>query len=949
MRTQSPVFVGRHEERCIIDQAFDDARERHGLGIFMEGLAGSGKSRLVEYALDEAARRGFLTLFGIAGEDHEGAPYGLLLDAFRRHARRGGSCEHGLSPNAPLEITPWLDARSAWAQLVGFRPAEGLQGPQHAFHEISRGLAQHGGPVLLALEDVHYADRASLEIVESLQRELPASPVLLLVTYRTEELMRDSARAARIHRMLRRPRAHHVPIGGLSLAETRELVVAMMPPGGEHGFLTRQLHRRTEGIPLFLEELLHGIVRDGAGPDAALPVSFRAAVRSRLGGLAREDMRLLQLASVIGEWFDLATLAFLGRRSENAVLQALGRFRDQQLLRESTDRREFKFWHALTRDALYEQLLLPDRKALHRRVAQHWMSAPAKAEAPPASAIAYHLEKAGEEADAARYYAVAAERAAALCAFDEAFAHGERAFAFASDDRGTKALQASHYARLAGHVDTALAYCRKAKELFDDSQPRRRAELLLHESDLYWLQGNGRRAAGVLREVTEIRTRDRDTTDAPVWAWLLARTAHRACMESRWGDVFDPADQAIAMSRRLSQPSVEAHALITRSLAEAAVNGLERGRSTLQRGRALAEKHGAVEDVCRSYVIEVDLRSREGDFAAACRIAAEGAERAHRAGAPVILYPTLAVSALEFSWKSGAWQEALDRVPETERLVNEQPSDLVRCHFRSVLASIATARHRLVEAERALADAIHLARAIHEAQWALPVVAAATEFALLARKPAQALRHAIDALERFPNRDLAEATAVAALGLEAICVLRATGGEVNVVELAALKLKRSRAGGRTGEFHARLADGFTALLAEKFSPASGAFRQAADLAVTMGFPLGEARARAWLATTLRQLGPAEAKQDSVRERNRARAILATIPGRPDDGGSALEILSEREREVARLVSDGLPNKEIGGRLSISERTVAVHISRIFAKVGVDSRHRLTALIAKTGG
>src|SRR5262249_3568618 len=152
------------------------------------------------------------------------------------------------------------------------------------------------------------------------------------------------------------------------------------------------------------------------------------SIASRLAGLARADMRLVQVASVIGEWFDLATLAHLTRRSEAAVVDALSRLREQHLIRENPDRSGFKFWHAVTRDVLYEQLLLPDRKALHRRIAQRGMANTALGSAPPASLIAYHLEKAGEAAEAAAHYATAAVCAAALWAFDEAFAHAERAF-----------------------------------------------------------------------------------------------------------------------------------------------------------------------------------------------------------------------------------------------------------------------------------------------------------------------------------------------------------------------------------------------------------------------------------------------------------------------------------------------------------------------------------------
>jgi two-component system nitrate/nitrite response regulator NarL len=99
---------------------------------------------------------------------------------------------------------------------------------------------------------------------------------------------------------------------------------------------------------------------------------------------------------------------------------------------------------------------------------------------------------------------------------------------------------------------------------------------------------------------------------------------------------------------------------------------------------------------------------------------------------------------------------------------------------------------------------------------------------------------------------------------------------------------------------------------------------------------------------LREIDLADSRQCAVRELARADAIVASIPGRGSTSDHVLSTLSAREKEVARLVAEGLANKEVGARLSISDRTVAVHLSRVFEKLGVDSRHRLSVLLAATG-
>lgn len=936
MRSLTPAFVGRHEERRVLDQSFEAAHEGKDRFVILEGLAGSGKSRLVEHARAEASRRGFLTVLGMAGEGQEGAPYGLLLDAFRRCVR-----------DTPGSLPAWFDPRSAWTDLVNFRPASALQGPHHAFHEISEALKRCGRPVFLVMEDLHWADRASLEILDWLIREQGERRILLLATCRSEGMAAAADRTGQIHRLLRRAGVVHLQLNGLSLAETRELVDATLPGHADAGFLARQLHRRTKGSPLFLEELLRRILADDSGFDAPLPVSFREAVRGRLTGLSREDLRLLQLASVIGDEFDLDTLAYLTRRGNTGVIETLARLSGQQLVRSGPDCNAFRFWHTLTREVLYEQLLLPDRRALHRRIAQRWHAEVAGSH--QSSDLGYHLEKAGEEADAARHYTAAAERAAALGAFDEAFAHGERAFAFCREDRGPKALQVSRFARMAGHIGAALEYCAKAQQILGAADaPQLRAEVLLHEADLHWLKGDGHRAADVLRVVRKMRTSAGNEADAPAWAWLLAREAQRACLESRWPDVWAPADEAIAMSRRLQLPEIEAHVLVTSGLAEAVRCGFEQGLDALRRGRALAEQQGCVEDICRSYVVEVDLRIHEGDFAAACRAAVEGAAHARRAGAPVILYPALAATAVELLWKTGSWQQALNRIPETERLVNEQPSDLVRCYFGSVLAGIAVARDRLEEAAWLLAEARKRAETIRESQWVLPVYLVSAQLALAAGKPVEAVRGTREAWKRVSSRD-PEAAELLALGLEAECACRNSGGGSAVGDGFTAAKPAGTGSASTGDFYASLAAGFRALLAQKPMRAVNAFRDAAARAVTMTCPAAEARAREWLAKALQDRGGTAAKHEAIQQRGRARAILAAIPGRRRETGSPFDMLSERERDVARLVAEGLANKQVGIRLTISERTVAVHLGRIFEKVGVNSRHRLAALVTAAGG
>ncbi|MCH8291957.1 AAA family ATPase [Candidatus Poribacteria bacterium] len=934
-----PKFIGRFLERRLIEGALNETLLGHGQFLLIQGLAGAGKSRLLGLAVDLAQACGFSIVLGMADEGESKTPYGLFLDAFRRLRRR-------LPAEAHLT---WFPPAAQWTKLVTFQSTADLN-PQQLFNEIFDIFHNSTKPILLALEDLHWADVASLDILYWLVRDLGGERLCILATCRTEGRMGVPQQAERIHRLMRQPASFEIPLVGLSLSEVREFVQSIMPNSSQPGGFVHRLYQRTEGNPLFLEEVLRRIPSEETQPDVPLPSSFREALLSRLPVLSSGDLRLLKLASVVGAQFDVPILAYLGRQSEEDVIECLSRLSALHLIRETSDREGFRFWHALTRDALYGQLLTPDRRALHRRVAQYLLHQKMAQQENYEGTIGYHLESAKEHPEAVHHYIIAAEHAASLGAFAEAFAYGERALSLISPSASNRAnltFQVSKYARLAGQIQEALVHCEAAEALYRElGKPLEYASVLLHRGDLCWLEGDGNRAMESFQDVLALREAEEVPRDAPVWAWGLARMSQRHYLDSRWTSVIPWAQQGIEMARRLSMPEVESHCLINMGVAYAMQGQQERGVAFLHNARNIALEANSPEEASRSYVAEIDVWSNEGHYHQARNVAIEGADYVRQAGAPVILYPELVVCCVEFQWLTGQWSEALDALPKLERLVHEQPSALVRSHFLVLLGRIATAQGRFEAAERTLTEAVELAEGFRESQWFLPPQIVRSCLALAQQKPQQALEHASETFRKFPQPENVLFAELGVVGLQAACRLNLSADSETVTQLCRHVHQVPNSDCLVARFYRQMAEGLRSILANDFNKAVQALNPALSLTQEMHTPEQEANVRQWLATALGQRGTDADRREAASQRNQALAILRQIPGHVTSASQVgpMSTLSNREREVALLVAEGLTNSQIADRLFIAERTVAVHVSRILKKLGLDSRTQLTALI-----
>jgi tetratricopeptide (TPR) repeat protein len=552
-------FVGREAELRILRAEIDAALAGEGRIAYLLGEPGIGKTRTATALAGEAAERGACVVWGRCHEV-EGAP------AYWPWVQALTAASEALTADAAAELREVLPALRAETQALA-----GDAAPEQArfalFLRVAGALARatRARPLVVALDDLHWADAGSLRLLEFLGRELAPLPLLVIATLREGESRGGDETSSVVSSLMRLGRC--VRLAGLA----RDAVAALLsdrldsaPAGG----VVEQVLGVTDGNPYLVIELAH-LLAAGAAPFGdgrgrpPVPPGARELLRRRLAPLTAPALRSLRAAAVIGREFELTPLARMLGEPEPALLEALSAPLALGLIREVPGSlQRFAFAHALLRETLYEDLAKAERTALHAACADVLEALGAdRDERLPA--LAYHCFEAahaGDPARAIRYGCAAGERALARLAFEEAIAHFERAraaLAGATEDdawrwRVLAGLgQALHgtgeHARSGDAFQEAMAAARIAgSEPFGDSVlrfARARPEVGVLDSAMNALLEEA--LAGLPADPTPLR------------ALLLARLAAGLQLEpgSRQR-VRGLSDQAVAIARRLGDPGI---------------------------------------------------------------------------------------------------------------------------------------------------------------------------------------------------------------------------------------------------------------------------------------------------------------------------------------------------------------------------------------------------------
>jgi DNA-binding winged helix-turn-helix (wHTH) protein/tetratricopeptide (TPR) repeat protein len=426
----TPVFVGRERTLARLEVTLESALAGRGGLVLLAGEPGIGKTRTAEEIARRARQRGATVQVGRCFEG-EGAPAfwpwvqvlrGLVASAEVSSLRAAlGRDAAELSQLAP-------ELRASLPEVPAAAALEGEQARFRLFDALCGFLTRRAqqGPLLLMLDDLHWADEASLLALEFLAPDLPAAALLVVATYRDVEVRRDHPLSKLLGALARVPACERIALRGLAPAEVSVLVEAVAgraPPPT----LARTVHEMTEGNPFFIFELarlLGEAGAEGAPPSAlALPQSVRDAIGRRLDALSPECNETLRMAAVLGRACDLALLSRVADQPPEALLEHVGEALGAGILIEDRERRgQYAFGHALVRQTLYDELPAPRRVRLHRRAAEALEASFGASEEPPLSEIAHHYFEAtpGGSAEPAIAAAVrAAEHAHRLLAYEE--------------------------------------------------------------------------------------------------------------------------------------------------------------------------------------------------------------------------------------------------------------------------------------------------------------------------------------------------------------------------------------------------------------------------------------------------------------------------------------------------------------------------------------------------
>jgi class 3 adenylate cyclase/tetratricopeptide (TPR) repeat protein len=608
-----PVVVGRVAETAAFDTALAAALTGAGQTVVLGGEAGVGKSKFVREAQAHASAGGARVLVGLTHQSDSALPYAPFVSAIRSgfHGLDRDELGRVLQRSAPdlAELFPELGRIERAVAPTGLERHRLTVAFQHLFRAFAREA-----PVLVVLEDLHWADETSLELLQHLARELRDARVLILATYRSDEMHRRHPFLRTLAGLQRERLVTEIQLKRLTPEETGELIRATFgarDPNVKVSVEFRNaVYARSEGNPFFTEELLKAIVdsggvywREGDGwarkpiDQLVIPGSIREAVRARVEELSLEARDTLSAAAVIGHRFAFEVLRDVTAADERALEQRIREFIELQLVTDATGGdEEHAFRHALTREVVYDDLMVRERKRLHRAVADALERDP---EAEP-SLLAHHLLAAGEQERAVPKLLEAADRAARAEAPRDAVAHFERAIEIGvPDDRLPAILE--QLAETYQHFDEtrSLKAAMEAAAAFQQRDDRRgRSRALRLASRQHWLRGEVEPANRVAREAIEVL----DGEESVELARALAHLAGLQMTAGRRLESVETADRAIALAERFNDAFALSNALISKGSSQIRIGGsAEDAVTTIDRGRSVALQAGLVTTAARAW------------------------------------------------------------------------------------------------------------------------------------------------------------------------------------------------------------------------------------------------------------------------------------------------------------------------------------------------------------
>ena len=434
------VFVGREQELERLRAAFDNATSGHGGLVMLVGEPGIGKTRTTQELETYAKMRGAQVLWGRTHESAGAPAYWPWLQAGNQYAAaHADDLADVIGPHMPpgsvaelTRIFPWLRGQPNVAEPEEINDPEVAQFRLFdAYASYLRAIAANA-PLVVALDDLHWADKPTLLLLQHIARELARMPVLIIGNYRDTDITRQSALSETLASLNRESGFERIVLRGLSRSEVAAYIKARANVDPRPEVLGR-IFEETEGNAFFLSEVVNLMAQEGtltrdSVSDIAIPDGVREALGRRLNRLSEETNELLQVGAIIGRDFTYGTLTLLGDRDEDALLRMIEEALEARVIEETETAGRYRFTHAQMQETLLDELSTTRRVRLHGQVGEALERRYGDQADERAPRLSFHFSEAATlsprfSEKAAHYAATAGRQALEQSAFPDAARH----------------------------------------------------------------------------------------------------------------------------------------------------------------------------------------------------------------------------------------------------------------------------------------------------------------------------------------------------------------------------------------------------------------------------------------------------------------------------------------------------------------------------------------------
>jgi DNA-binding CsgD family transcriptional regulator/tetratricopeptide (TPR) repeat protein len=982
-RVSSPTFVGRVAERAALSEALERATAGQPGVVVIGGEAGVGKSRLLAEVTTLAAAMPATTVAGVCvGVATGSLPFAPFVDIVGDLHDARLTAALPASARAELgRLVPEIARHSPDRSDAG----QGGQGRLFAAVRDLLAVASTSRPILVTIEDLHWADASTLDLVTYLARSMNTEHYLIIATARLDTLHRRHPLLGIVAELVRLPTVERIDLSRFDQGELVQQLTGILGrvPDPE---MAHEVFERSDGNPFFAEEL----VATGHAHDGLLPVSLREVLAARLAALDEATQAIVRVAAVAGRVVHHELLELVAGTPSPVLITALREAVEQGILLHVVDPAPgYMFRHALVREAAYDELLSMERINIHRAIADTLERDEALSpggELTRTGEIAYHAMAANDVPRALIASIAAAAAAEQASAHAEAEVHLDRILAIWPQIPDAASRVGMDYAELlartarvaasAGHQARGVVVARQALGELAPKDTERRVAILLELFDYAWEATDIGTADWVVHEAMPLLRYERSARSAQAFSAEALLAWH----QGRYTSALGAATEATTIARECGARRELARALTV--LGQVHTNRGETNRAE----ESFAEAARIFDEVtdpdvrARSGRERAWARFMDGRFEESLALVRLNLEIARHEGSDARYGAYLLDAVLENLIELGRWSEA--------PAIAEQILARVSIAFQMVythmsLARMYTFQGRIADAEHEVALAAEVAAVGPHRVWQLED---ATFLAYATGRYADGRRDMETLLSALPEPDR-DATLWWPL-------LKAIGGEADHADAARRRRRTAEAEGAVAAGHRfaqvlrrsahaaigadragpmvraqlRSADAEESRLEGRSDPARWAAVVEARSDIEQPWELAYARyrlAEAMLASgapTEDAAAPLRAAHSVASElgatplrlaiealASRARIQLVTVQGRvgPEVTQPATT-LTARELAVLALVAAGHTNREVGDRLFISEKTASVHVTHAMNKLGALSRYEAAATATRLG-